>query len=100
MFKPVGGMIGVRGRFGKSGDAVAAIQVRQVATKVINDELADLPKEVLGLIVVKTYKNGVLTIACPPMVSAELYMRSSGLIKGINGVLGKELVYEIRFRAG
>ena len=99
MFKPVGSIIANR-RFGKSSQVVLAIQVRRVAQDVIGKVCSDLPAEILATIKVKTYKNGVATIACPQMVAAELHMRSEGLKKGINKVLGGGIILDLRFRAG
>ena len=98
MFKPVGSIIANR-RFGKSSGAVLALQVRRVAQDVIGRVFSDLPVGILATIKVKTYKNGVVTIACPQMVAAELYMRSEGLKKGINDKLGNNVVEQIRFKA-
>ncbi len=97
MFRPVGAIIGNR-RFGKSSTAVAAIQVKNVAQKVIKEKCADLPAEVLGQIKVKTFKNATLTMACPTLVAAELYMRSEELKKAMNGQFGRTIVKDLRFR--
>lgn len=98
MFKPIGVILGNR-RFGKSSQAVLAIQVRRVAQDVIGKVCSDLPAEILATIKVKTYKNGVLTIACGQMVAAELHMRSEGLKKAINRQLGDKFIARIVFRA-
>lgn len=98
MFRPIGAIIGKR-RFGKSSGAVYAIQIKSIAEKVIGEKCADLPPVVLGQIKVKTFKNGTLTVACPTLVAAELYMRSSGLKKAINKQFGRSIVKDLRFRA-
>ena len=95
MFRPIGAIIGNR-RFGKSSDAILALGVRRVAQEVING--LDLPNKVKATIKVKTFKNGVLTISCSPLVAVELYMRSEELKKGMNERLGKVLVKDLRFR--
>jgi len=95
MFKPVGAIIGNR-RFGKSSDAVLALGVRRVAQEVING--LDLPDKVRATIKVKTFKNGVLTISCSPLIAAELYMRSEELKKGINERVGGDLVKGLIFK--
>lgn len=97
MFKPVGAIIGNK-RFGKSSGAVMALQVRRIAADVIAKECADLPNEILSKIRVKTYKNGDLTIVCPPLVAAELYMRSGGLKKVMNKEFGRGLVRNLKFK--
>lgn len=98
MFRRVDSIIGGR-RFGKSSDAVMALQVRRIAQSVIVKECADLPSEILSQVHVKTYTNGSLTIACPPLVAAELYMRSGGLKKVMNREFGGGIIREIRFKA-
>ena len=95
MFKPIGAIIGNR-RFGKSSDAILALGVRRVAQEVING--LDLPNKVKATIKVKTFKNGVLTVGCPPLVAAELYMRFEELKKGMNGKLGGSSVGDLRFK--
>ena len=97
MFRTAGSIIGKR-RFGKSTGAILALEVRRVAQAEIEKSCADLPVEILAKIKVKTYKNGVLTISCPQLVAAELYMRSEGLKKGINESIGRQIVNELRFR--
>lgn len=98
MFKPVGSILAAR-RFGKSSGAILALSIKQVALEAISRELADLGDEILGTIAVKTYKNGTLTISCPQLVAAELYVRSGGLKRDINRVLGGEIIEKIVFRA-
>ena len=95
MFKPIGAIIGNR-RFGKSSDAILALGVRRVAQEVING--LDLPNKVKATIKVKTFKNGVLTISCSPLIAAELYMRSEELKKGINERVGGDLVKGLIFK--
>ena len=95
MFKPIGAIIGNR-RFGKSSEAVLALGVRRVAQEVING--LDLPNKVKATIKVKTFKNGVLTISCSPLIAAELYMRSEELKKGINERVGGDLVKGLIFK--
>ena len=99
MFKPVGSIIASRGRFGKSSGAILALQVRGAAKKILEGVCVDLGEDVAGSVKVKSFKNGVLNIVAPGLLSTELYMRSSGLKKEINRVLGEEIVGKIRFKA-
>lgn len=85
------------GRRRNSGPFLA-LQVRQAANEVLDKILTDYPEEFAKKVKVKIYKNGVLTISSPQLMSAELHMRSEGLKKDINGVLGKELVKDLRFK--
>ena len=97
MFKPVGTILANR-RFGKSSGAILALSVKRVAKDVINRELSDLGDEILATIAVKNYRNGTLTIGCPQLVAAELYVRSGGLKGDINKVLGGKIIEKIVFR--
>src|SRR3989344_4633313 len=97
MFKPVGTILANR-RFGKSSGAILALSVKRVAKDVINRELSDLGDEIFATIAVKNYRNGTLTICCPQLVAAELYVRSGGLKGDINKVLGGKIIEKIVFR--
>lgn len=85
---------------GRKYDVIVALQVRAAAKKALAKICADLPDDIVAQIKVKSFKNGVLNIAAPSLVSSELYMRSGELKKGINDVLGRSIVKNLRFRAG
>lgn len=98
-FKPIGSLIGSLARRSKTPEAILALQVRQVAKEVVARELFDLPKDLVDSIRIKSFKNGLLVINAPPLLAAELTMRSGGLRESINKVLGKDFVRVLRFRA-
>lgn len=75
-----------------------ALQVRGAAKKILEGICVDLEEDLVKSVKVKSFKNGVLNIVAPGLLSAELYMRSSGLKKEINEILGKNLVKKIRFK--
>ena len=100
MFKPVGSLISQKPTRGKIGGTLLALQIRQVAAEVFRESLRDFGDEVLALIKVKTYRSGTLVVVAPPVVSAELHMRSGELIDGINKKIGVKVVRELRLRAG
>lgn len=97
-FKPVGGLIGSAGIRSKNSGAIQALKVRQLAKDAISRELYDFPGDLANSVKVKSYKNGVLTIGCPPLVATELQMRSGGLKNAINKALGGNFVKGLRFR--
>ncbi len=100
MFRRVGGLLSdVAGR-GKKHDVIAALQVREAAKKAIDAICADLPDDIVKQVKIKSFKNGVLDIAAPSLLSAELYMRSEELRKGINDALKRNIVKGLRFRGG
>lgn len=98
MFKPVGSIIANKGRYGKSSEAILALQVRGAAKKILEGICADLGEGVVKSAKVKSFKNGVLNIVAPGLLSAELYMRSGELKKAINEELGGVLVKDLRFK--
>ena len=97
-FKPVGSLLGSITRRSKTPDAIVALQVRQVAKDVIGRELFDIPKDIVDSIKIKSFKNSLLVVSAPPLVAAELKMRSGGLKDNINKRLGVTTVRQIRFR--
>ena len=99
MFKPVGSMLGSLTRRSKTPEAILALQVRQAAKDTIGRELFDMPKDVVDSIRVKSFKNGLLVVCAPPLIVAELSMRSRGLKDAINETLGKRIVRDLRLRA-
>lgn len=98
-FKPVGSLLGSLTRRSKTPGAILALQVRQAAKETIERELFDMPKDMVDLIRIKSFKNGLLVVNAPPLVAAELSMRSGGLEKAINKALGGSIVRSLRFRA-
>lgn len=98
MFARLGSILKTTPERRRNSGAFLALQVRQAAKGVLDHLLNDYPSEFAKKVKVKTYKNGVLVISSPQLMSIELHMRSEGLKKDINGVLGKELVKDLRFR--
>ena len=77
-----------------------ALQVRQTAKETIERELFDMPKELVDLVRIKSFKNGLLVVSASPLVAAELSMRAEGLKKSINLALGGIIIRSLRFRVG
>ena len=98
MFRPIGSLIKEIPTRHRTPKAIVALQVRQAARESLRTVCSDLPKEVMGLVKVTSFKNGALTLTAPSLVSTELHTRSEGLIEEINRVLGKKIVDKIRFR--
>ena len=98
MFTPIGSLLKTFPRRSKISDAMTAIYVRQVFEQVLGEVCADLSDSILGKVKPISFKNGVLTVKSPLLVSTELQMRSGGLIKVINESLGRKLVNRLRFR--
>lgn len=99
MFTRLGSIIKTTPERRKYSGSFLALQVRQAAKEILDRLLSEYPQDFAKKVKVKTYKNGVLTISSPQLMSAELHMRSEGLKKDINGVLGEELVNGIRFKS-
>lgn len=100
MFR-VGSLIKSSNRYRKSQDALSALRVRQVAKELIEQELLkNYPQEILKNLRTTTIRGGVLTVVCPPTLSAEIYTKSEELIKAINKKLGVRMVVKLRFKAG
>ncbi len=97
-FKPVGSLLSSLARRSKTPEAILALQVRQVAKEVIEREMFDMPKDMVDSIRVKSFKNGLLVISAPPLLAAELSMRSGGLEKAINKTLGGLIIRSLRFK--
>lgn len=100
MFVDVGTLIKTLPRRLRAPEAILALHVRQAFADSLKNICADLPKETLEPVKARIFKNGVLTIVCSQLVSAELSMRSGGLISDINKTLGRRIVTKLRFRAG
>ena len=98
MFKPIGSIIKSLPQRSKTPQIILALQIRQAAKEVLCEVCADLPIDVIDGIKVSTFKSGVLTLVAPNLVSAELQMRSEGLIGGVNKELGKKIVKRLRFK--
>ena len=75
-----------------------ALFVRRAFSEVLREVCADLSDKVLGNVRAVSFKNGVLTIRSPLLVSTELSMRSGGLIRAVNKVIGRQVVSRLRFR--
>lgn len=100
MFTSIGSLLKVLPRRSKTPNAIIALHVRQAFSDSLLVVWPDLPGELLAKIKASVFKNGVLTIVSPQLVSAELSMRSGGLIAHINKVLGRRVVNKLRFRNG
>lgn len=98
MFVRAGSLFSSLTRRSKVSGAVNAILVRQAFDEVLKVECADLPVEVLGATKASSFKSGVLTVKTTRLAGVELSMRSGGLIRGVNGLLGKKAVKGLRFR--
>src|SRR3989344_4256153 len=98
MFTPVGDLLKILPRSSKIPEAILALHIRQAFDETLKTVCADLPDETLAKVRAAVFKNGVLTVVCPQMVSAELSMRSGGLVRDINRVLGRRAVTRLRFR--
>ena len=96
MFKPIGSLIFEPSISRKSG-TIGALRVRQAAKEVIERQLNDLPEDILKQIQIKTFKNGVLRISAPPILSGELHMASGEILKNVNFKLGSMAVKKIYF---
>lgn len=100
MFTPVGTLLKTLPRRSKIPDAILAIHARRIAKESLTKVCGDLGSEVLATAKIVSFKNGVLTMSCASLLAVELSMRSGGLIREINRVLGKKIVERLRFRVG
>lgn len=96
MFKPVGSLIKVSPVHSKSGGAITAMRVRQVALDLIKKEIGGFCD--IKTIKPSTFRNGVLTIIAPTLINSELHMRSEGLKRDINKTVGG-ILKDIRFKS-
>lgn len=99
MFKPVGSLLSSFTRHSKTPDAILALQVRQAAKETIERELFDMPKDLVDSIRIKSFKNGLLVVNAPPLLAAELSMRSGGLERSINRALGGIIIRSLKFKS-
>lgn len=79
---------------------MVAIFVRRAFGKSLEAVCGDLGGEIIKKVKPATFHHGILTVDCPNLLAAELSMRSGGIIKGVNGILGKAVVKRLRFRVG
>jgi hypothetical protein len=98
VFTPVGDLIRTLPKRSKTPNAIVAIHVKRAFSDSLEKVCSDFSKENLGQIKASTFKNGTLTIVAPTLTCAELTMRSGGLIKAINEVLGRKVVMRLRFK--
>lgn len=98
MFVPVGNLLKTLSRRSKTGKAMMAIFVRRAFGESMDLVCSDLGDDIIKKVKPATFHHGILTVDCPDLVAAELSMRSGGLIKGVNEILGRRVVYKIRFR--
>jgi len=99
MFTRIGFILKTTPRRSKSSEPLLALQVRQVAKESLGKILREYPEDLDKKIKVKSFKNGVLVVIAPSLLSAELHTRSEGLKKDINKGLAKKVVEKIRFRS-
>ena len=100
MFTAVGSLIKGMPFRSKTPGAILALQVRQVAKDSLRRVCSDLGSDILDGVKIKSFKSGVLTMSASGLLSAELQMRSGGLMEEINKTLRKRIVYRLRFRVG
>lgn len=100
MFTPVGTLLKTLPRRSKMPEAIVALHVRRAFGDSLGKVCADLTGDVLESVKAATFKNGALTVKAPTLVATELSMRSGGLIREINKVLGRKIVERLRFRVG
>lgn len=98
MFIPIGTLIKTLPRRSKTPEAIVALHVRQAFFESVKKICADLPEDLIKSAKPLVFKNKILTVSAPHLVCAELSMRSGGLTREINEVLGKRIVLRIRFK--
>lgn len=98
MFIKAGSLFSSLTRRSKVSGAINALLVRQAFDEVLGKVCADLPAEILEATKAVSYKSGILTVKTTRLAAAELSMRSSGLIKRVNEVLGRRIVVRLRFK--
>ncbi|OGD85532.1 hypothetical protein A2164_00795 [Candidatus Curtissbacteria bacterium RBG_13_35_7] len=98
MFTRVNNILNTLPKRKKGAGTFLALRVRQTTKEVLDKMCRDYPEEVARSVKVKTFKNGILTVQSPQLLSAELHTRSGELKEDINRVLGKDVVEKIRFR--
>lgn len=98
VFISVGDLIKTLPRRKRAPKALQALHVKQAFGDCLVKVCGDLSKKNLDATKASVFKDGALTIIAPPLVCAELTMRSGGLIKAINETLGKRIVRRLRFK--
>ena len=99
MFKAAGSVLKRFPQRNKSGAAIVAMQVRQVARGVIDEELSDFGLEVTKKVLVKSYKFGVLTITAPSSISSLVFVNQEKILDKINDKLKSGMVKKILLRS-
>lgn len=97
-FVQVGNLLRTLPKRSRTPEAIIALHVRQVFGDSLKKACADLPETSLALVRASTFKGGVLNVIAPSLLSAELNMRSGGLIQDINEALGRKAVKRLKFR--
>lgn len=100
VFTPIGELLKTLPKRSKTPEAIVALHVRRAFEQSLLKVCADLPSDILKSVHAATFKNHVLIVSCPSLVSAELQMRSGGLTRDINEGLGRKIVYKLKFRVG
>jgi hypothetical protein len=98
MFTPIGNLIKALPRRSKTPEAILALHVRQAFSAALNTVCGDLDQVFLKDVRASVFKNGILTVISPALLSAELSMRSGGLTREINRLLGRNIVLRIRYK--
>ncbi|HSX18721.1 MAG TPA: hypothetical protein VLE91_01145 [Candidatus Saccharimonadales bacterium] len=98
MFTSVGTLLKTLPKRSKIPDAVLAIHIRSAFDDALKATCSDLPAAVLTSIHALSFKNKVLTISSPRLVSVELSMRSGKLLGEVNKILGRRVVLRLRFK--
>ncbi len=96
MFTPISKLI-TAPRNSKTSEILFTLSVRKAFGDVLGKEQG-LPEEIMESAKATSFKNGELTVKVQGLARTELLMRSGGLIKGINKLLGKRVVWKIKFR--
>jgi len=99
VFTRIGSILKTTPKRSRSPDAFLALQVRQISKESLGKILREYPEDLSKKIKVKSFKNGVLVVIAPNLLSAELHARSDGLKKDINRAFKKNVVEKIRFKA-
>lgn len=98
MFIKAGSLFSSLTRRSKVSGAINALLVRQAFDEVLEKECGDLPAEILEVTKAISYKSGILTVKTTRLAAAELSMRSGGLVKRVNEVLGRNVVKRLSFK--
>jgi len=99
VFTRIGSILKTTPKRSRSPDAFLALQVRQISKESLGKILREYPEDLSKKIKVKSFKNGVLVVIAPSLLSAELHARSDGLKGDINRALGRNIIEKIRFRS-